>query len=96
MIQMFPDPALWLRLGYRETQGDLDFDRNVVIERDPKSVPDFFGKLLNPEDSLQVRTVESQDIQYDFVAKTIAKLLAEEELQHSDILVVIPSACAWA
>ncbi|WP_445217687.1 DEAD/DEAH box helicase [Bradyrhizobium sp. Pa8] len=90
MIQMFPDPALWLRLGYRETQGELDFDRNVVIERDPKSVPDFFGKLLNPEDSLQVRTVESQDVQYDVVAKTIAHLLAEEELQHSDILVVIP------
>ncbi|WP_315756026.1 MULTISPECIES: DEAD/DEAH box helicase [unclassified Bradyrhizobium] len=90
MIQMFPDPALWLRLGYREIQGELDFDRDVIIERDPKSVPDFFGKLLNPEDSLQVRTAESQDAQYDIVAKTIAQLLADEELQHSDILIVMP------
>jgi len=90
MIQMFPDPALWLRLGYREIQGDLNFDRDVTIERDPKSIPDFFAKLLDPADSLQVQTVESKAIQYDLVAKRIAHLLTEEELQHSDVLIVMP------
>jgi superfamily I DNA and RNA helicase len=90
MIQMFPDPHLWLRLGYRETQGHLDFDRDVTIERDPKSIPEFFHKFLSPDDSLQVRTVENKSAQYDLVAKTIAELLDHEELQHSDILVVMP------
>jgi superfamily I DNA and RNA helicase len=90
MIQMFPDPALWLRLGYREIQGDLDFDRDVTIERDPRSIPDFFAKILDPADSLQVQTVESKPVQYDMVAKKISHLLKEEELQYSDILVVMP------
>ena len=90
MIQMFPDPALWLRLGYKEIQGDLDFDRDVTIERDPKSVPDFFAKFLDPADSLQVYLAESKAAQYDIVAKQIFLLLRDEELQYSDILVVMP------
>ena len=90
MIQMFPDPKVWLRLGYREIQGDLDFDRDVTIERDPRSIPDFFAKFLDPVDSLQVQTVESKEIQYDMVAKKIALLLNNEELQYSDILIVMP------
>ncbi|MGY8704272.1 ATP-binding domain-containing protein [Bradyrhizobium sp. 18BD] len=90
IIQMFPDPALWLRLGYRELHGELDFDRDVTIERDPRSIPDFFAKFLDPADSLQVETVEDKAAQYDLVAKRISHLLHDEELQYTDILIVMP------
>jgi superfamily I DNA and RNA helicase len=90
MVQMFPDPGLWLRLGYHVIDGQLGYDRDVVLERDPRSVPDFFHRLLAADASLQVRTHGSAAEQYTWVAETIKRLIEEDELQHSDFLVVMP------
>jgi Superfamily I DNA and RNA helicases len=91
MVQMFPDPKLWLRLGYEVKVGELAFDHDVIVDRNPKSIPDFFERLLTPADSLQVSRHNSPQEQYAWVARTIAHLIREEELQHNDFLVVLPN-----
>ncbi|WP_169732847.1 DEAD/DEAH box helicase [Azospirillum halopraeferens] len=90
MVQMFPDPIIWRRLGYREIAGSLSFDSDVTVERDPQSVPEFFDRLLAPQDSLQLRVFRDREQQFSWIAKTISQLLEEEELQHSDFLIVLP------
>jgi len=91
LIQIFPDPALWLRLGYRSADGrELQFDQDVSIERDPKSIPDFFAKYLTAKECLKVKCFEDRLAQYDAVAKEILRLITDDELQHSDMLIVLP------
>ena len=94
MVQMFPDPKLWLRLGYEVKSGDLAFGRDVTVDRNPKSIPDFFHRLLNPDDTLQISNHASVQEQYAWVANTIKRLIDEDELQHSDFLVVLPNVRA--
>ncbi|MBB2199708.1 MAG: ATP-binding domain-containing protein [Gluconobacter cerinus] len=91
MVQMFPDPKLWLRLGYEIKGGSLAFDHDVIVDRNPKSIPDFFSRLLTPGDSLQTSRHTSAQEQYTWVAKKIKHLIDDEELQHSDFLVVMPN-----
>ncbi len=90
MAQVFTDLSIWKRLGYRSANGAIEFGRHVRIERDPSSVPDFFEKFVNPEDSLKHISFESQSDQYSWVAKEIRRLIDEEEMEHSDILIVLP------
>lgn len=90
LVQMFPNPQTWLRLGYRNRTGKpVDFGRQVVLERDPDSVPDFFRTLISSE-SLVVEQMGNRDEQYDWVAKKILELVQRDELEHGDILIVIP------
>lgn len=91
MVQMFPDPNLWVRLGYTTTEGDLGYDQDVTLERSPKSIPDFFAKLLTPEETLQVKSHADAISQYGWVAETIKKLIEEDELDHTDFLIVVPN-----
>jgi superfamily I DNA and RNA helicase len=90
LVQIFTDPKLWVRLGYSIVDGELTYDRDVTIERNPKAVPDFFAKHLDPLSSLQVVNLPSSAEQYTWVANKINCLISEDELQHSDILIVIP------
>lgn len=89
--QIFDDLTLWERLGYRARVGTLEFDKNVDIERDPKSFPEFFGKLLTPEDSLVASTHNDHMTQYRWVSNQIKTLLTNDELEHTDILIVLPN-----
>lgn len=90
IVQMFPDPSIWLRLGYRRVGGTLDYDTDVVVERDPKSIPDFFDRLLDRADSLQTHLFDTKKDQYDWVASAIKTLIEHEELQHTDFMIILP------
>ena len=91
MAQMFTDPAIWKRLGYTSAQNKIGFDQDVRIERTPDSIPSFFSELLTPEETLVGYGFENSQDQYDWVAKTIKTLITTDELEHSDILLVLPS-----
>ncbi len=92
VLQMFPDPNIWRRLGYREYNGSLGFNHDVTVERDPKSIPDFFGKLLNPESSIQFKYFPDYVKQYQWIANEIKRLIDSEELEFTDFLIVIPNS----
>lgn len=91
MAQMFTDPTIWKRLGYTSIQDKIDFDHDVQIERTPESIPSFFSELLTPEETLVGWKFDSTQAQYDWVAETIKTLISTDELEHSDILLILPN-----
>ncbi|MBW9335597.1 RNA helicase [Herbaspirillum sp. RU 5E] len=90
LVQMFPEPDIWRRLGYTVTSGELALGQNVVLARDPESVPEFFGRLLGQGDTIKFANFRTRLEQYDAVAAEIRRLIDTEELQCSDFLIVIP------
>jgi len=80
-----------LRLGYEVKSGELAFGHAVTVDRNPKSIPDFFNRLLTPDDTLKVSRHASDQEQYAWVANTIKRLIDDDELQHSDFLIVLPN-----
>lgn len=90
VVQMFPQPKIWERLGYQVKSGSLEFSEHVELIRDPESVPDFFGRLLKQDEVIQFKKFEDASSQYEWVAHEIKRLIEEEDLQCSDFLIVIP------
>lgn len=90
IVQMFPQPQIWERLGYEVKSGNLDFGKEVELDRDPKSVPEFFGRLLKPQEIINFKEFETSTEQYDWVASEIRRLIDTEDLQCSDFLIIIP------
>lgn len=91
MANMFQDLGIWKRLGYSAVGGSIDFDQNVTLSRATESVPTFFNELLKPESSLQVLKYDEKNVQYNWMAEEIKKLIEEDELQHSDFLIILPN-----
>ena len=92
MAQMFNDPNIWERLGYYVKRGTLDFENDVEVVRAPDSIPSFFSELLVPDDTLITKSFETKQMQYAWVAEEIKILMAKDELECSDILLVLPDA----
>lgn len=90
VVQMFPQPKIWERLGYKVKAGSLEFGEDVDLIRAPESVPEFFGKLLKQDEVIQFKKFADQSEQYNWVAYEINRLITEEDLQCSDFLIVIP------
>ncbi|OEO33061.1 hypothetical protein VW23_008525 [Devosia insulae DS-56] len=90
MAQMFTDPGIWRRLGYRAKDDILKFDTDVEIARAPDSIPDFFDELLTPSDTLNVKKFDTPTSQYEWVVRKIKELIETDELEHSDFLIVLP------
>ena len=91
MVNMFQEIDIWEQVGYSPVDGEINYDTNVKLERSGKSVPDFFGKLLNREESLEFFKFDNKTEQYVWVANKIKSLLEQEELEHSDFLIILPS-----
>lgn len=92
IVQHFDDPSMWEEVGYQVVDGSLQAGQGVTIERSLVSSPDYFRRLLSPEDSLVLREFETEDDQAEWLAEEIEKNLSVDELEHDDILVVLPDA----
>lgn len=92
LVQFFDDAALWQEIGYRVEDGDLAPGSNVTLRRRENSYPSYFIDLLRPDDSVSWHAFDEYQEQIDWVASEIHKNLNEDELKHTDILVVIPDA----
>lgn len=92
LVQMFADPLIWGRIGYEVTRGELQLDSDVVVRRDPTSYPSYFVELITPNEAIQCETFLNEARQYNALAAAIEKNLQEDELDPTDILVVLPSA----
>ena len=91
MAQIFTDIPIWKRLGYLGMDGPIAFGQAVRIERDPSSVPSFFAQHLSPKETIKAVGFDNTDEQYKAVAAEIKRLLEDEELEHSDFLIILPS-----
>lgn len=92
LVQHFDDPSLWKEIGYRVIGGTLVPGQMVTIERDPRSYPDYFQKLLNPADAVVCQSCDGEVEQAEWVAQGIERNLKADELEADDILIIFPSA----
>jgi len=86
-IQFFDEPKFWEDIGYKKVSGELDFGKEVEIERDPEFIPKFFIDLMK-DDVLKIKHFKSKKEQYTEIVKEIKKNIENDELRPSDILVI--------
>ena len=91
LVQMFDEASIWPRIGYEVTGGRLELGHHVRLRRTPESYPSYFPELLNPADAVQAEVFATEKEQYAALAAAIARNLQEDELDHSDILIVLPN-----
>lgn len=89
-VQHFDDYSLWAQIGYEPIHGSLSPGSNVTLRRSKASYPAFFEELLTPEDAVQLKVFETEAAEDEWIASQIERNLTEDELEHDDILVVIP------
>lgn len=91
-LQTFEKPAVWKDIGYSVISGQLDYGKNVLLERSEQATPEYFERLLSPNDSVILQAFKTKDEQYKSVAKQIHNNIHNEELDPDDILVIFPDA----
>lgn len=92
LVQMFEEPSIWRRIGYDVEQGALAHGSRVAVRRGSRSYPAYFEELLDPDDALQSVVFPNAEAQYDALAGDIWKNIHEDELNPTDILIVLPDA----
>ena len=92
LVQSFDDPAQWTDVGYRVVDGKLQKGSTVTVERAPNSFPDYFNEVLRKDDAIKYHTFSDPDEQAYWLAEQIKRNIDEDELEHDDVLIVLPSA----
>ncbi|HEH2461149.1 TPA: DEAD/DEAH box helicase [Klebsiella oxytoca] len=92
LVKMFHDPSFWKNIGYEVVGGRLELSNLVNLQRSSDRTPDYFNRLLTPNDSIKYQLFDDPQAQAEWVAKDILTNLMENELEPTDILVVFPNA----
>jgi superfamily I DNA and RNA helicase len=95
-VQMFDEPEIWKEIGFEHTGGDLALGRNVTLRRRDDRSPGFFKELLSPDWSVEAHRFDTEQQRADWIANSIANAIQQDELEPSDILVIIPEAITAA
>ena len=92
LVQSFEDSSLWTDIGYRIVDGDFGKGSIVTLERAPNTFPSYFPVLLTADEAIQSITFADSEAQASWLAQSIKRNLDEDELEHDDILIVLPDA----
>ncbi|HMJ35214.1 MAG TPA: ATP-binding domain-containing protein [Baekduia sp.] len=92
LVQHPDEPNLWRDIGYEVRSGELVPGHGVTLARASDSSPDYFSELLSPADAVLVRKFDIQAEQDEWIAGEIATNLTTDQLEHDDILIVLPDA----
>lgn len=92
LVQHPDEPTLWRDIGYEVRSGDLVPGESVTLARRSDSYPNYFLELLDPQDAVVVERFGSETEQDEWMAGQIARNIAVDELEHDDILIVLPDA----
>ena len=92
LVQSFDAPSLWEDIGYDIVQGTFEKGTEVTLERGSRSYPDYFVNALTPSEAVEVHGFSNEDAQAQWLAQSIRRNLDEDELEHDDILIVLPDA----
>ena len=91
-IQMFDDPGLWREIGYDVVEGELANGHEVALRRSQLATPGFFTQLITPADAVSFHAFNEIDEEMEWLAHSIKQNLEFDELEHDDILIVVPEA----
>jgi superfamily I DNA and RNA helicase len=92
LVQMFDDPGLWREIGYDLAVGHLQGGQDVSLKRSQNATPSYFSQTLTPLDAVNFVKFDTPQEELEWLALEIKKNLTEDELEHDDILIVIPEA----
>lgn len=92
LIQHFEDPSLWTEIGYEIIDGNLEKGHRASLKRADKTTPEYFDRLLSPEDAISFKVFDTPEKQYKWIADSILSDIEKDELDPDDILVVFPNA----
>lgn len=92
LVQLFENAHLWEDIGYEVEQGPLEENQEVLLSRTSASSPLFLEQHSPIDDLIQFQSFQSQAEQNTWVAREIARNLADDELRHDDIMVINPNA----
>jgi superfamily I DNA and RNA helicase len=92
LVQYFDDPELWDKMGYELLNGDYTPGHQVTMTRKKEASPSYFQELLQPADAVQCHIFSSAEEQAAWVAASIKKDIERDELEASDILIILPEA----
>lgn len=90
LVQMFDQSSLWYDIGYVVAEGKLEDGERVVLQRTPRTSPEFLERHSKIDDLIVFKSFNSQEEQDFWVANEIKKNLAEDELRPDDIIVINP------
>ncbi|MEV7676479.1 ATP-binding domain-containing protein [Streptomyces sp. NPDC088752] len=90
LLQHFDAPELWADIGYEPVRGELALGSRVALRRKDSSAPDYFREHLKVDDAVVLQAFDTQEAQDIWVARQIKRNLTEDELEHDDILIVLP------
>lgn len=92
LVQHFDDPTLWQKIGYRVLEGKLEVGANVTIERAPESSPEFFNRLLQPDDAVVSKSFADELEQAEWIAESVNEEPHRRRIgARRDILIVLPN-----
>lgn len=93
LVQHFEDPELWEDIGYQRDAGSLQLGSWVELARSNLSSPAYFNEWLRSDDAVVFRSdFADEQLQDQWVAQQILNDVGPAELEHDDILIVLPSA----
>lgn len=92
LLQHPDEPLLWKDIGYNVLQGELAEGSRVQLERSLSSYPSYFSQELEDRDAVVVEQFEDESQQDSWIAAQIMRNLTEDELEHDDILIVLPDS----
>ena len=92
LLQHPDEPSLWADIGYDVVHGALVPGSPVTLRRSARSYPAYFDELIKPADAVVIASFEGEHEQDAWVAAQIAENLKTDELEHDDILIVLPDA----
>lgn len=89
LVQFFDQPTLWPEIGYEKVSGDIAPEHHVVLKRRADATPPFFARLVKPDDSVICQIFADKLAQADWVADEVKRNLADDELNASDVLIIL-------
>lgn len=89
-IRMFPEPRFWRNIGFEVVSGDLALGKRVSLQRAGDRTPEYFAKLIQPEEAIQHKVFNDKQEQGQWIAQQVKGNLESDELEASDILIVFP------
>ncbi|SID09537.1 Superfamily I DNA and RNA helicases [Mycobacteroides abscessus subsp. abscessus] len=92
LLQHPDQPELWRDIGYSVVHGQLTEGQPVALQRSASSYPSYFPDLLRDDDAVVVKSFPDEHSHDVWIAEQIEKNLSEDELEHDDILIVLPDS----
>lgn len=90
LLQHPDNPSVWNETGYEVVSGALADGKHVALRRRKSSYPEYFSELIDPADAVVLKGFDDSVAQDEWIAQQIKRDLSEEELEHDDILIVLP------